>query len=44
MIDIGLLLLLFLGVGIFIRSFNNWTRLVMVLIIICMLVLFYLTG
>jgi hypothetical protein len=43
MVAAALLLCLFLGVGILIRSFNNWTRLSMVLIIIGVLVLFYLT-
>jgi len=43
MIPVALILSLFLGVGIFVRSYNNWTRLLMVLIIIGVLVLFYLT-
>ena len=38
-----LLLLLMLGVGVFARSYNNWTRLLVVLAIAGMLVLFYLT-
>jgi len=43
MIPVALILFLFLGVGIFVRSYNNWTRLLMVLVIIGVLVLFYLT-
>ncbi len=42
-IPVVLILFLFLGVGIFVRSYNNWTRLLMVLVIIGVLVLFYLT-
>lgn len=43
MIQIVLILLFFLGVGIFARSFNNLTRLAMVLIIASVLLLFYLS-
>jgi hypothetical protein len=43
MIAAALLLCLFLGVGILTRSYNTWTRLSMVLVIIGALVLFYLT-
>lgn len=43
MTEVALILLLFLGVGIFAPSYNNWTRVVMILIILGMLVLFYLT-
>ncbi len=43
MIQVTLILLLFLGVGIFAPSYNNWTRMLVVLIIIGVLVLFYLT-
>ncbi len=43
MIEVALILFLFLGVGIFARSYNSWTRLVMVLVIIGVLVLFYLS-
>jgi len=43
MIEVGLILFLCLGVGVFVRSYNNWTRMLVVLIIIGMLVLFYLT-
>ena len=43
MIAAALLLFLFLGAGILIRSYNNWTRLSMVLVIIGALVLFYMT-
>ena len=43
MIEVTLILLLFLGVGIFTHSYNNWTRVAMIFIIIGMLVLFYLT-
>lgn len=43
MIPVALILFLFLGVGIFVRAYNNWTRLLMVLIIIGVLALFYLT-
>ena len=42
-IPVALILFLFLGVGLLVRSYNNWTRLLMVLIIIGVLVLFYLT-
>jgi multidrug transporter EmrE-like cation transporter len=43
MIEVTLILFLLLGVGIFARSYDNWTRLMMVLIIIGVMVLFYLT-
>jgi multidrug transporter EmrE-like cation transporter len=43
MVEVALLLSLFVGVGIFAHSYNNWTRLVMILIIVGVLVLFYLT-
>jgi hypothetical protein len=42
-VPVALILVLFLGVGVFVRSYNNWTRLLMVLVIIGVLVLFYLT-
>lgn len=43
MVATALLLSLFLGMGILIRSFNRWTYLLMALTIIGALVLFYLT-
>lgn len=43
MIEVALLLLLFLGVGVFARSYNTWTRLLVCILIVGMLVLFYLT-
>jgi hypothetical protein len=43
MLPVALILLLFLGVGIFVRAYNNWSRLLMVLVIIGVLILFYLT-
>lgn len=42
-VPVALMLFLFLGIGIFVRSYNNWTRLLMVLGIMGVLVLFYLT-
>lgn len=43
MIEVALILLLFLGVGVFAHSYNIVTRLIMVFAIIGVLVLFYLT-
>jgi hypothetical protein len=43
MIEVAFILILFLGIGIFTRFYNDWTSIVMILIIIGMLVLFYLT-
>lgn len=43
MAETALILILFLGVGIFVHFYNNWTRLAIVLVIVSVLVLFYLT-
>ena len=43
MIEVALILFLFLGIGLFTHFYNNWTSVMLILIIIGMLVLFYLT-
>ncbi len=41
MTQILLLLLLLLGIGLVIRTFNNWTRLLMVIVIASVIALLY---
>jgi hypothetical protein len=43
MTAIAILLLLFVALGIFVRSYNVWTRLLLLLVVIIGLLLFYLT-
>ncbi|HLG77503.1 MAG TPA: hypothetical protein VKX46_13890 [Ktedonobacteraceae bacterium] len=43
MTAIAILLLLFVGLGIGVRSYNVWTRLLLLLAVIIGLLLFYLT-
>jgi hypothetical protein len=43
MTALALLLLLFVGLGIFVRSYTVWTRLLLLLAVIIGLLLFYLT-
>jgi hypothetical protein len=40
---ISALLLVFLGLGLFVRKFNNWTRLLLISVIVGMLLFIYLT-
>lgn len=43
MTAIALILLLLVGVGIFVRSYNVWTRLLLLIVVILGVLLFYLT-
>jgi hypothetical protein len=43
MTAIAILLLLFLVLGIFVRSYNVWTQLLLLIVVIIGLLLFYLT-
>lgn len=43
MTAIGIILLLFVGIGVSVRSYTSWTRLLLLLVVVIGLLLFYLT-
>lgn len=43
MTAIALILLLFVGVGIFVRSYTVWTRLLLLIVVVIGVLIFYLT-
>ncbi|HJT59401.1 MAG TPA: hypothetical protein VJ761_23030 [Ktedonobacteraceae bacterium] len=43
MVTIILLLLVFLGIGLFFREFNTWPRLLMIIVIVGVLAYLYIT-
>lgn len=43
MVTIILLLLVFLGIGLFFREFNTWTRLLMIIVIVGVLAYLYIS-
>lgn len=43
MVTILMLLLVFLGIGLFFREFNTWTRLLVIVVIVGVLAYLYIT-